>query len=92
MFRLKDVQSNLAEVEDEADETRKQSRKTRDEFQELKKKRCELFNKAFQHISGCIGGIYKELTKSRIFANGGTAVLYIDDAEVGHPTCRYTRH
>jgi structural maintenance of chromosome 1 len=73
----------LAEVEEEADETRRESRQARDAFQDLKKKRCDLFNKAFQHISGCIDRIYKDLTKSKIFAHGGTAVLYIDDAEVG---------
>lgn len=83
-LRLKDVQVGLQEVEEEAGETRKESKRARDEFQELKKKRCDLFNKAFAHISGCIDRIYKDLTKSRIFTHGGTAVLYNDDAEVSH--------
>lgn len=81
-LRLKDVQSGLNEAEEEADETRKESKRARDEFQELKKKRCELFNKAFNHISGCIDTIYKDLTTSKTLKAGGTAQLYSDDAEV----------
>lgn len=82
--RLKDVQSGLNEAEEEADETRKESRRARDEFLELKKKRCELFNKAFNHISGCIDKIYKDLTTSQTLKAGGTAQLYSDDAEVSY--------
>jgi structural maintenance of chromosome 1 len=72
----------LNEAEEEADETRKESKRARDEFQELKKKRCDLFNKAFNHISGCIDTIYKDLTTSKTLKAGGTAQLYSDDAEV----------
>ena len=82
--RLKDVQSGLQDAEEEADETRTESRRARDEFQDLKKKRCELFNKAFNHISNCINVIYKDLTKSRTFTEGGTAALYTEDPEVSY--------
>lgn len=80
------MQSGLNEAEEEADETRKESKRARDEFQELKKKRCELFGKAFSHISGCIDKIYKDLTTSQTLKAGGTAQLYSDDAEVRIPS------
>lgn len=84
MMRLKDVQSGLQEVEEEADETRKESRKARDEFLDLKKKRCDLFNKAYNHMSGCIDKVYKDLTKNKAFPQGGVAFLSLEDAEVSH--------
>jgi structural maintenance of chromosome 1 len=72
----------LNEAEEEADETRKESRRTRDEFQDLKKKRCELFNKAYNHMSGCIDKTYKDLTKNKAYPQGGVAFLSLEDAEV----------
>jgi structural maintenance of chromosome 1 len=87
MMRLKDVQSGLQEVEEEADETRKESRKARDEFLDLKKKRCDLFNKAYNHMSGCIDKVYKDLTKNKAFPQGGVAFLSLEDAEVSHGRC-----
>ena len=81
-FRLKDVQSGLTEAEEEADETRKESRRARDEFLELKKKRCDLFYKAYNHMSGCIDKVYKELTRDKHHVQGGVAFLSLEDAEV----------
>jgi structural maintenance of chromosome 1 len=82
MYRLKDVQSGLTEAEEEADETRKESRRARDEFLELKKKRCDLFYKAYNHMSGCIDKVYKELTRDKHHVQGGVAFLSLEDAEV----------
>jgi structural maintenance of chromosome 1 len=83
--RLKDVQSGLTEAEEEADETRKESRRARDEFLELKKKRCDLFYKAYNHMSGCIDKVYKELTRDKHHVQGGVAFLSLEDAEVSSP-------
>jgi len=44
--------------------------------------RCELFNKAYEHMSACIDKIYKDLTKSTTFQTGGVAFLSLEDAEV----------
>jgi structural maintenance of chromosome 1 len=87
MYRLKDVQSGLTEAEEEADETRKESRRARDEFLELKKKRCDLFYKAYNHMSGCIDKVYKELTRDKHHVHGGVAFLSLEDAEVSSALC-----
>lgn len=79
--RLAEVQEGLQTAEEEADETRKASKKARDEFLDIKKKRCDLFNKAFTHMSGCIDKIYKDLTKNSVVPTGGMAFLSLEDAE-----------
>ncbi|WRT67180.1 uncharacterized protein IL334_004146 [Kwoniella shivajii] len=78
--RLKDVEAGLEEAEDEAEETRRESKKAKDEFQSLKKRRCDLFNKAFTHMSEKIDRIYKDLTKTQNQV-GGTAWFTLEDAE-----------
>ena len=47
--------------------------------------RCELFNKAYNHISECIDQVYKELTKGKASPMGGVAYLSLEDSEV---TCK----
>lgn len=79
--RLKDVQSDLEAVEEEAEEARRASKEARDRFLTLKKKRCELFQKAYTHMSGCIDKIYKDLTKSASGHGGGMAFLSLEDSE-----------
>jgi structural maintenance of chromosome 1 len=81
--RLNDVQASLDDAEREAEDTRRESRQARDTFQELRKKRCDLFNKAYSHMSDGIDKIYKNLTKSKAFPDGGVAFLSLEDAEVG---------
>jgi structural maintenance of chromosome 1 len=44
--------------------------------------RCDLFNKAYEHMSGCIDKIYKDLTKAKNMPTGGVAFLSLEDAEV----------
>ncbi|WVQ78324.1 hypothetical protein IAT38_000409 [Cryptococcus sp. DSM 104549] len=78
--RLDEVEKSLDEAEREAEDTRKESKRAKDEFQALKKKRCDLFNKAFNHMSGVIDKIYKDLTKSQNQA-GGTAWFTLEEAE-----------
>jgi structural maintenance of chromosome 1 len=45
----------------------------------VRDKRIELFMEAYNHISGRIDGIYKELTKSKTFPVGGSAYLSLGD-------------
>nr|XP_019042266.1 cohesin complex subunit psm1 [Kwoniella bestiolae CBS 10118]OCF21196.1 cohesin complex subunit psm1 [Kwoniella bestiolae CBS 10118] len=78
--RLKDVEAGLEEAEDEAEETRRESKRAKDEFQSLKKRRCDMFNKAFTHMSENIDKIYKDLTKTTTQV-GGTAWFTLEDAE-----------
>ncbi|WWC89989.1 uncharacterized protein L201_004919 [Kwoniella dendrophila CBS 6074] len=78
--RLKDVEAGLEEAEEEAEDTRRESKRAKDEFQSLKKRRCDLFNKAFTHMSENIDRIYKDLTKTTNQV-GGTAWFTLEDAE-----------
>ncbi|ORX39922.1 putative cohesin complex subunit and chromosome segregation protein [Kockovaella imperatae] len=79
--RLADVEGNLSEAEKEAELTRQETKRARDHFQELKKKRCDLFNAAFRHMSNCIDSIYKDLTKTDSKGTGGVAFLSLEDAD-----------
>ena len=93
----------MAETEKEAEKARRDSKKARDEFNDVKKRRsealdyrlsspngqyysrCDLFNKAFTHISERIDQIYKDLTKGKAAPLGGVAYLSLEDNEVRHP-------
>ncbi|RDX49778.1 cohesin complex subunit psm1 [Lentinus brumalis] len=79
--RLDDVEAKLVETEKEADKARKDSKTAREQFNELKKKRCELFNKAYNHISERIDQVYKDLTKGKMAPAGGVAYLTLEDSE-----------
>ncbi|TFK38253.1 condensin complex subunit SMC1 [Crucibulum laeve] len=79
--RLDDVEAKLAETEREADNARQASKTARDNFNDVKKRRCDLFNRAYNHISDCIDQVYKDLTKGKGAPGGGTAYLSLDDSE-----------
>lgn len=79
--RLEEVENELRDAETEADEARQESKRAREEFLDLKKRRCNLFNKAFTHMSKCIDQIYKDLTKNSVVPQGGMAFLSLEDAE-----------
>jgi chromosome segregation ATPase len=44
--------------------------------------RCDKFMEAFDHIRNQIDRIYKELTRSENFRQGGSAYLTLEDSEV----------
>jgi hypothetical protein len=44
--------------------------------------RCDLFNKAFNHIAERIDEVYKGLTKGKAAPVGGVAYLSLEDSEV----------
>ena len=46
--------------------------------------RCELFNKAYNHISERIDQVYKDLTKGKAAPMGGVAYLSLEDSEASH--------
>lgn len=79
--RLDDVESKLAGTEREAEKARKDSKSARDQFNDVKKRRCELFNKAYNHISDRIDQVYKDLTKGKASPMGGVAYLSLEDSE-----------
>ncbi|KAI9737186.1 MAG: Structural maintenance of chromosomes protein 1 [Cirrosporium novae-zelandiae] len=79
--RLEGVESRLRTVEKEFEDARRAAKKSRDEFQAVKERRFELFNKAFTHISDQIGNIYRDLTMSTDVPLGGQAYLDIEDSD-----------
>ncbi|KAJ6560360.1 condensin complex subunit SMC1 [Mycena capillaripes] len=79
--RLEDVEAKLADTEKEADKARKDSKTARDDFNEIKRRRCELFNQAYNHISDRIDQVYKDLTKGKASPMGGVAYLSLEDNE-----------
>lgn len=73
MERLESVENKLRGTEKDFDEARKRARKAKEDFEEVMRKRSDLFNKAFTHISEQIGPIYRELTRSANYPLGGQA-------------------
>lgn len=71
--RLGLVEGRLKDTEKAFEDARKKAKKAKDDFQDVKDQRFELFNKAFSHISDQIGSIYKELTRSSSLPMGGQA-------------------
>ncbi|KAK7062210.1 structural maintenance of chromosomes protein [Favolaschia claudopus] len=79
--RLEDVEAKLADTEKEAEKARQDSKSARDTFNDIKRRRCELFNKAYNHISDRIDHVYKDLTKGKMSPMGGVAYLSLEDNE-----------
>ncbi|PWZ00201.1 putative SMC1-chromosome segregation protein [Testicularia cyperi] len=79
--RLDDTEAKLVETEKEFDRSRRQAKEARDEFNRIKKRRCDLFNTAFTHISTQIDSVYKDLSRSRAAPMGGSAYLSIENTE-----------
>ncbi|KAJ5396610.1 Structural maintenance of chromosomes protein 1 [Penicillium cosmopolitanum] len=81
MERLETVENKLRGTEKDFEDARKYARKAKDDFENVMKKRSDLFNKAFTHISEQIGPIYRELTRSTNYPLGGQAYLDIEDSD-----------
>ncbi|KAL4783515.1 RecF/RecN/SMC [Aspergillus varians] len=81
MERLESVENKLRGTEKDFEQARKHARKSKDDFEEVMRRRSELFNKAFSHISEQIGPIYRELTRSQNYPLGGQAYLDIEDSD-----------
>ncbi|KAI9823899.1 MAG: Structural maintenance of chromosomes protein 1 [Thelocarpon impressellum] len=79
--RLEGVESRLKSTEKDFEDARRQAKKARDDFQDVKEQRFELFSKAFSHISEQIGQVYKDLTKSANLPLGGQAYLDMEDSD-----------
>lgn len=79
--RLAGVQDRLKTTDREFEDARKRAKNAKDDFQDVKEKRFELFHKAFSHISEQIGPIYKELTRDQELTMGGQAFLDMEDGD-----------
>ncbi|KAJ3029322.1 UNVERIFIED_CONTAM: Structural maintenance of chromosomes protein 1 [Siphonaria sp. JEL0065] len=79
--KFDDVEAKLRATADEFETARKEAKSAKDAFLAIKQDRYQKFHGAFQHISGKIDQIYKELTKSKTFPLGGTAYLSLEDSD-----------
>lgn len=84
LLRLGDSEARFKEIDEEFDQAREETRKAKDAFNAIKKKRCDLFNKAFKHIEDRIDEVYKDLTKGTASPQGGVAYLSLEEPEVSH--------
>ncbi|CAO1631057.1 unnamed protein product [Parajaminaea phylloscopi] len=79
--RLGDTEARFRATEADFEKARKESAAAKTAFNDIKKRRCDLFNKAFNHISGRIDSVYKDLTKGKAAPMGGVAYLSLEDTE-----------
>ena len=73
--RLETVQTRLRNCEKEFEAAKEAAKRAKEEFEDVKEQRLELFNKAFGHISEQIDHVYKELTRNPAFPMGGNAYV-----------------
>lgn len=83
--RLSTAQNRLKTTDTDFENTRRTAREAKEAFEEVRQKRADLFNKAFQHISDQIGPVYVALTKSANFPMGGQAYLDTMEADDDAP-------
>jgi structural maintenance of chromosome 1 len=91
LYSLGDSEARFKEIDGEFDKARETAKAAKDAFTAVKKKRCELFNKAYQHISDRIDEVYKDLTKGKAAPMGGVAYLSLEDSEVCTARARHWR-
>ncbi|CAM1510275.1 Fc.00g006100.m01.CDS01 [Cosmosporella sp. VM-42] len=79
MERLESVESRLKHTDQEYEDSKAAAQAAKEGFSEIKRKRFELFNKAFVHIQEQISHVYKDLTRSEAYPLGGQAYLDIEE-------------
>lgn len=82
LFRLLDSEKRFKTIDGEFETARQNAKEAKEEFSLLKKRRCDIFNKAYAHISEKIDSVYKDLTKGKASPMGGVAYLSLEDSEV----------
>ncbi|CAH6721383.1 structural maintenance of chromosomes protein 1 [[Candida] jaroonii] len=79
--RLKDTENRLRDFDKDFTKARQKESKINEKFNEIKGLRHEKFMNAFEHISGRIDSIYKELTANSSAPLGGSAYLTLEDED-----------
>ncbi|KAK4508242.1 hypothetical protein PRZ48_001980 [Zasmidium cellare] len=79
--RLETTEARLTATDQEFNTSKSAYKKASKAFEDVRAKRMDLFQKAFQHISEQIGPVYKELTKTQSFPLGGNASLDVEDED-----------
>lgn len=75
------MEAKLAATDKDFEKVRKDAKSAKDSFASVRRKRTDLFNRAYQHISEHIDIVYKELTKGKASPMGGVAYLSLEDSE-----------
>lgn len=75
--RSREVKSTFELTNAEFERARNAAKRARQNFERVKKERCDRFNALYEHVSGCIDDIYKSLTNSQ----AAVACLTAEDAE-----------
>ena len=79
--RLDATSERLRATEREFNDSRNVAKAATNAFEKVKKKRYELFKRAYDHIEKQISPVYKELTKTASFPLGGSASLSLEEDE-----------
>lgn len=79
--RLKETENRLRDFDKDFTKARQKESKINEKFNEIKSLRHEKFMNAFEHISGKIDSIYKELTANSSAPLGGSAYLTLEDED-----------
>lgn len=79
--RLEGVEARSRVMDNEFEISRKEAKRTKEAYDEVREKRHDLFTKAYDHIASQIDQVYKELTRTASFPLGGQAYLDLEDTE-----------
>ena len=77
--RLEATSERLRATDTEFNDSRAAARQATTAFEKVKKKRLDLFKRAYEHIEKQISPVYKELTKTSNFPLGGQASLSLEE-------------
>ncbi|GJP54722.1 hypothetical protein CLOM_g13772 [Closterium sp. NIES-68] len=69
------------EMSEEFESIRREAKEAVNAFNHVHQQRYERFMAAFEHVSGCINRIYKDLTSSASHPLGGTAYLSLENED-----------
>lgn len=81
MERLDEVEAKLAATTSDFDKARKSAKTAKERFTDVKNRRSNLFNSAYNHIAEKIDQVYKDLTRGPAAPMGGVAYLSLEDSE-----------
>lgn len=90
--RLDDSEARFDAINTEFEIAREAAKEARETFTSIRKQRCDLFNKAYTHISDKIDDVYKDLTKGKSAPMGGVAYLTLEDSEVSRMSSQLSAH
>ncbi|KAA8499351.1 Structural maintenance of chromosomes protein 1 [Porphyridium purpureum] len=81
--RAEDVAQRVAEAATAFEAARERHAELQTQFNAVRDERIRRFRACFDHVSGCVDGLYKQLTRSQAYPMGGTAHLSLEAAADG---------